>query len=455
VTSQDPTRGDDEAEVVIEQAAPAGDVAAAAAAAMAAPVEEVKVEEVAPPTLPPAPADDGDDDDAPALDEAAAAERRAQKEARRAARLAHKQAMLAQKQALKQQEEERRKRQAAVGALVQSRADKSKQRMSTLQGARLPASGSIIGRFDEATYDRINGASGGWQHFLSAGFNDGCLVAITTPVGVFAGIFDYELYLHRNGMSPVAGDQPPFHPQQQAFQDLQGKSSDMPIPIRPAMALTIYGQFATSLYFQANPDAVAYSHKPRAGAFDGASYLKLHRDVRGDPLEHYANHGFKERREIVVNGRRGRLDKRWFKRTHDAKKVAKHLKKKPNSRMKVKGRRMNGWQHYATYGHSEGRRVRVVNGLGVFEGVFDAQGYAAINPDAGARPWEHYREHGYTQGRALALTNLELVSLFLTNFEEVQLEPSVDPHSLAPPQDLSSAEEDDGDDDDDDGDDED
>ena len=71
----------------------------------------------------------------------------------------------------------------------------------------------------------------------------------------------------------------------------------------------------------------------------------------------------KEGREIVVNGRRGKLDKRWFKRANDAKKVKKHLKKKPNSRMKVKGRRMDGWEHYSRYGHNEGREHAAVVGV--------------------------------------------------------------------------------------------
>ena len=209
-----------------------------------------------------------------------------------AAREAHKAAVLAQKKLQKQQEEALRRRQAAVAQLAQSRADKAKVRLATVQGARLPASGSVVGVFDPVAYNQLNGTSGdGWRHFLSSGFNDGCLLTVTTPVGLFAGIFDAETYLHRNSIEPVALDQPPFHPQQQAYTDLQSKTADILLPIKPAVVVSVFGRFSTGLYYQANPDAGAYAHKPTGGAFDGAMYLKIHRDIgRVDPLDHYINH---------------------------------------------------------------------------------------------------------------------------------------------------------------------
>jgi hypothetical protein len=463
VKSQDPTRGDDEApeeEVADDDAdgvaASAADLAAAAAAAIAAPVvvqEESK--EVPPPELPTGDDDDDDDDDDDAeLDEARAAKLAARREraaARKAARDAHKAALLAEKQRKKQQEQEIRQRQKAVQQLVKVRTNNAKARLATVLGAKFPATGAIVGVFDAESYLRVNGASGNaWNHFLTQGFNEGCLLTVKTPIGLFAGIFDDEVYLNQHGIQPVNPDEAPYHPQQQAFADLQTKGPATPIPLKPAVAVTLYGRFVANLYYLANPDAVAYAHKPRPGAFDGAGYLKIHRDIgRVDPFDHLIRHGLKEKRDIVVNGRRGQLDRRWFKRHNDCNKVKKHLKKKPNARMKVKGRRMDGWQHYVAYGHNEGRRVRVVDGVGIFEGVFDGAAYASHYPDVQGDAWAHYRDYGHAQGRVFPLAQAITLTLFMDQFEELTVEPRIDDSMLAPQEVVSSDEEDDGDDSDD------
>lgn len=94
----------------------------------------------------------------------------------------------------------------------------------------------------------------------------------------------------------------------------------------------------------------------------------------------------------------------------------------------------------------------MVNGLGVFEGVFDPAGYLHLHPDvadAGVDAWRHYREFGYAEGRATALQDTETVTLFMDTFEEMTVEPSIDSSSLSPQDAVSSDEDDDGDDSDD------
>ena len=89
----------------------------------------------------------------------------------------------------------------------------------------------------------------------------------------------------------------------------------------------------------------------------------------------------------------------------------------------------------------------------MFEGVFDADAYIALNPDALGGAWAHYRNHGFSQGRMVALKEAETLSLFMDTFEEMTAEASIDDSALSPPEVLSSDEEDDGDDNSDDDDD--
>lgn len=210
----------------------------------------------------------------------------------RAAHDARKAALLARKQRRKAKERRLQRRQKKAAKLVRSREDNAKANLANIAGAKLPSSGALVGAFDEEAYCHVNGVDGdAWPHFLEQGFDEGCLLTIRTPVGLFVGILDYEMYLSRNEIEAISLDQPPYHPQQQAFADLKEKDMPSELPIKPAVATSVIGRFSTNLYYQANPDVSAYRRKPRGGAFDGAGYLKLHPDVHGhDPLEHYIKH---------------------------------------------------------------------------------------------------------------------------------------------------------------------
>lgn len=90
----------------------------------------------------------------------------------------------------------------------------------------------------------------------------------------------------------------------------------------------------------------------------------------------------------------------------------------------------------------------------MFEGVFDAQAYSNLHPGVDSHhAWEHYQQTGHSSGALLALTNVEMVVLFMASFEELTAESNVDPRSLGPQDALSSDDDNDGDDSDDDSDD--
>ena len=336
-----------------------------------------------------------------------------------------KKAQRQKKKAMKAQKRRKRAMKAEAGR-------QSNARSIMGESGYNPVNMVVTGEFNEWGYGQVNGCEEGegFDHFVDGGFTDGCPVVVQNESGVFVGIFNGSGYFENNGLDePDLSEH--YTPGAAAFNHLTeegGRDDGMMIVISPAAPIAVFGSWNDDFYISSNPGCVAYTTKPRPGKFDKKGYLALHEDVAEegeDAFEHFARHGFKEGREIVVNGRQGPFNKKWYKRKHGCRKIKKHLKNVGEERdwkpmkMKVKGPILSPFEHYATYAHENGHNLRLQNMAGIFEGVFDADAYLQMNPDCEDDPFDALNGAMEEGEGSIALSSVTAIMIYPSDLEEL------------------------------------